>query len=207
MRRGLQPAPRALTAAQSHPRPPCDVPRTLAASAKLATRSWRSSRNCRTTDSRKHVQPSFHLRDRRADGSAAAAPSIQPGSSSCSSTSAAAAAVSSMCASRPTPKGRHSCSRARSEPAGRASGAGSADLARRRGRAAAQAAARCGLARAGSKLPKSSGLLASGGDEGRDDELWPVAHRDRRCPMSRARAVLAFHRRPAAHVLFTCIST
>ena len=27
---------RTLTAAQSHPRPPCDVPRTLAASAKLA---------------------------------------------------------------------------------------------------------------------------------------------------------------------------
>ena len=58
--RGLQPAPRTLTAAQSHPRPPCDVPRTLAASAKLAAQSWRSSRNCRTSDRRKHVQPSFH---------------------------------------------------------------------------------------------------------------------------------------------------
>jgi len=61
--RELQPAPHTLTAAQSHPRPPCDVPRTLAASAKLAAQSWRSSRNCRTSDRRKHVQPSFHLRD------------------------------------------------------------------------------------------------------------------------------------------------
>ena len=76
MRRGLQPAPRTLTAAQSHRRSPRDVPRSLAASAKLATQSWRSSRNCRTTDRREHVQPSFHLRDDRADGSAAEATSI-----------------------------------------------------------------------------------------------------------------------------------
>ena len=61
-----------------HPRPPCNVPRTLAASAKLAAQSWRSSRNCRTSDRRKHAHPSFHLRDDRTDGSAAETTSIHP---------------------------------------------------------------------------------------------------------------------------------
>ena len=78
MWRGLQPAPRTLTAAQSHPR-------TTLRRASYA-RSGRGARDrklaakpqlphARPTYLRKHVQPSFHLRDGRADGSAAAAPS------------------------------------------------------------------------------------------------------------------------------------
>ena len=147
MWRGLQPAPRTLTAAQSHPRPPCDVPRTYA----------RSGRGAR--DRKLAVKPRLP-HDRPPQACPAKLPSVRwsrrrkrscstfnssAGSSSCSSTPAAAAAVSSMRASRPTPNGGHRCSRARSEASGRALGAGSADLVRRRCRAAAQAAARISL--------------------------------------------------------------
>ena len=142
MWRGLQPAPRTLTAAQSHPR-------TTLRRASYA----RSGRGAR--DRKLAAKPQLP-HDRLPQACPAKLPSARwsrrrkrscstfnssAGSSSCSSTPAAAAAVSSMRASRPTPNGGHRCSRARSEASGRALGAGSADLVRRRRRAAAQAAA------------------------------------------------------------------